>query len=303
MKDNRALFKNGFSNAENVFYLTDAQVKKMQRITLSIFKDFLRVADKYHLNYCMGGGSALGAVRHHGFIPWDDDIDVNIPRKDYNQFLEVFDRELGQDYELCAPERENLHGLACTQMKKKGAIYRSFEELSKPHPGIGIDFFVIENVYNSPVRRKTEGYLSLAMGYLLTCRKTYHEMPYLRKYIENVPSLRKAFEKKARFGRMISWISLDRAAELVAKQYSKCKDEHSKYVTVPSGRKHYFGEMYPRPYLCETVFMPFEDIQVRVAKEYDAYLSHLYGSDYMKIPPEGRHEQHPIMELDFGDSI
>ena len=52
MKDNRALFKNGFSNAENVFYLTDAQVKKMQRITLSIFKDFLRVADKYHLNYC-----------------------------------------------------------------------------------------------------------------------------------------------------------------------------------------------------------------------------------------------------------
>ncbi|MDY2837399.1 MAG: LicD family protein [Bilifractor sp.] len=299
-KDNRNLFKTGFSK-DDLVILDDEKLHRMQETTLGILRDFVDVADRYHLNYCMGGGSCLGAVRHHGFIPWDDDVDINIPRRDYERLMEIFDRELGDRYCLNTPEKTHDHGQSNATITKKGTAYRSFNELSKDNPGIGIDLFVIENTYDNPVLRKLQGIFSLGAGYILTCRKTTHDMPFLEPYLKDAPEVAAAFRKKDRFGRFFRWMSLDKVTRMTAHQYGICRNNHSKYVTVPSGRKHFFGEMYPRDVLCETVQMPFEDIEVRVARDYDTYMRGLYGDDYMVIPPEGKHEQHAIMELDFGD--
>ena len=298
-KDNRNLFKTGFSR-DDLVTLDDEKLHRMQQTTLGILKDFVDVADRYHLNYCMGGGSCLGAVRHHGFIPWDDDVDINIPRRDYKRLMEVFDRELGERYCLNTPEKTHDHGQSNATITKKGTVYRSYNELSKENPGIGIDLFVIENTYDNPVLRKLQGIFSLVAGYILTCRKTTHDMPFLEPYLKDAPEVAAAFRKKDRFGRFFRWMSLDKVTRMTARQYGICRNDRSKYVTVPSGRKHFFGEMYPREVLCETVRLPFEDIEVRVARDYDTYMRGLYGDDYMVIPPEGKHEQHAIMELDFG---
>lgn len=301
-RDNRNLFKTGFSK-EDLVILDDVKLHRMQETTLEILRDFVRVADRFHLNYCMGGGSCLGAVRHHGFIPWDDDVDINIPRKDYKLLMEIFDRELGDRYCLNTPENTHDHGQSNATITKKGTVYRSFNELSKENPGIGIDLFVIENTYNNPILRKLQGAFSLVSGYILTCRKTTHDMPFLESYLKNAPDVAAAFRKKDRFGRLFRWMSLDKVTRMTAHQYGICRNDCSKYVTVPSGRKHFFGEMYPRDVLCETVRMPFEDIEVKVARGYDVYMRGLYGDDYMVIPPAGKHEQHAIMELDFGDEM
>lgn len=296
-KDSRSLYKTGFH--DGLITLNDDQLHKVQHLMLDMLKDFIRVTEKYNLQYSLGGGSVLGTVRHGGFIPWDDDIDINMPRRDYMKFSEVFESELGDKYILCSPANGNEHGMASSQMELKNTRYRSFNELSKKDPCIPIDIFVIENTYNNKLRRKVHGFACLVLGYILTCRKTYHDYEYLLPYIKNSPDVKKAFDKKKRFGALFSMFDLDSVCRSTDRLYSACKDDESEYITIPTGRKHYFGEMYLRADVADTVLMDYEDIKVNVPKNYNLYLKRLYGEDYMTIPPREKIEQHPIMELEF----
>lgn len=299
--DSHAQFKMKFRKLDNMHTLTDCELKRLQNVELGMFRDFLAVAEKYDIAYSMSGGTALGTVRHKGFIPWDDDIDINLTRKSYKRFKAIFDEELGGKYELWAPELGRNHGLAHVQIKKKGTVYKSFNELSKSDNEIYIDIFIQENVPNNVILRKLHGFLCLAFGYLLTCRKTYNDMPYLKPYIEGNAELERAFSKKEIIGRLFSWLTLDTISKLTIKVYSMCKNNGSKFTSIPTGRKHYFGELLLRSDSCETIEMEFEGIKVRMPKGYDNYLSRLYGKNYMEIPPIEKREQHPLMELDFGE--
>lgn len=299
--DTRHLFKKGFESSNSVIKMDDQNLKLLQQVLLKILRDYIGTVDKLSIDYTLGGGSVLGAIRHKGFIPWDDDIDINMTRKSYQRLLEVFNQELGDKYELVGPERGENHGMANAQIKKKGTLYQSFNELSKPKSecGISIDVFVVENTYDFALFRLLHGIICLAMGYILTCRKTYNDMPYLEKYLAN-EDLKRAFMKKARIGKIFGWISLDTITRWTANCYSLCKNHNSKYVTIPSGRKHYFGEMCKREYICNSVNGMFETLCVKIPQNYRSYMTRLYGEDYMQLPPEEKREMHPLMAIDFG---
>lgn len=300
-QNSRQLFKTGFSGNEKMIKLSDLQLMKLKQILLEMLSDFITVANKYSLNYTMSGGSVLGTVRHGGFIPWDDDIDINLPRKDYNIFLKIFEQELGDRYVLCSPEYSHDHGMLCAQMKKKGTVYRSFNELSKEEEACGIcmDIFVVENTYNNPLGRRMHGMACLVLGYISTCRKTFHDMHYIQKYLEKGSAAEKIFRKKARIGGFFCWLSLDHVTRIASGCYSACKNTQSKYVSIPSGRGHFFGELQLREDLCETVEAQFEGTSVRIPQNSDRYLSSLYGNYYMQLPPLEKRESHPIMEIEF----
>lgn len=297
--DTRHLYKNGFKNSPGIRYLDGDELKKFQNVLLSILKDFVVVAERNKLMYTLGGGSALGAVRHHGFIPWDDDIDVMMSRKDYNRFRSIFDQELGEEYIFCSPEDGRGHGLAHSQIKKKGTVYRSFNELSKSDEecGIGIDIFVLEIVPDNPILRLLHGTLCLAAGYLLTCRKTYDDYPYIRRYLGNNKKLLNIYKIKRTVGALFSWVPLDGMARFTNWCYSLWRNNESRLVGIPSGRKHYFGEIHRRMDLVQGIIADFEGLNVRIPKGYDRYLSMLYGTDYMKVPENTELEKHPVMEL------
>ncbi len=294
--------KSGFSNECGVIKIDGDRLIKLKNILLEILRDFIDVAEKYSLQYTLSGGSVLGAVRHHGFIPWDDDIDINIPRKDFNKFADVFENELGDKYSLYSSYEKNGHGLTLVQMKKKGTIYRSFNELSKDKSNCGIclDMFVVENTFDNVLARNIHGIFCLALGYLSTCRKTYEDMPYLMPYLEKGSAAENTFKKKACVGGVFRWLSLDWIIKTTVRCYSLCGNDNSKYVTIPTGRKHYFGEMHSRADLCEAIETSFEGMAVKIPKGYDAYLTALYGEDYMALPPVEERESHPLMEIDFG---
>ena len=300
-EDARTMFKLEFAKSDDVHMLTDEELKRLQNVELNILKDFLKVVEEKKISYTLSGGSVLGTVRHSGFIPWDDDIDINMTRSSYEQFKKIFAETMGGGYELWAPELGHNHGLAHVQIKKKNTVYQSFNELSKENNGIYLDIFIVENTPDNKILRKLFGCLCLAAGYLLTCQKTYYDMPYLEKYIGDSQVLRGVLEKKAKIGKLFSWLSLDRASKFTYRVYSMCKNDHSKYVTIPSGRKHYFGEMQLREDLCRTTEKKFEDITVKIPKGYKKYMEGLYGSTYMTIPPVEKREQHPLMKLDFGN--
>ena len=77
---------------------------KLHRVQVQILNDFIQVCEKYDLKYFVLYGTAIGTVRHNGFIPWDDDIDVGMLREDYNKFLEIFPKEMKEHYYLLTPE-------------------------------------------------------------------------------------------------------------------------------------------------------------------------------------------------------
>ena len=298
--DRRHFFKTGFRGAPGTFELSDEQLKRLQGTLLEMLKDFIEVFEEENIFYTLSGGSVLGAIRHKGFIPWDDDIDLNMPRKDFEHLKEVFDKRLGDKYVLCGPEFGRGYGMSHVQIKKKGTVYKAFNELTMEDTGIFIDIFVLENTYDNPIKRKLHGTFCLMMGYILTCRKTAEDWKALEPYLSVNEVLKGAFTKKMKIGRLFKWQSLDKVAKRVGYWYSYCGFGDSKLVCIPSGRKHYFGEMYRREDMCESRQAVFEGIPVRIPKGTEQYMKILYGPDYMKIPQAEDREIHSAVELDFG---
>ena len=301
-KDGFAAQKNAFGDSDKVVYVEGEDLKQLKQTLLGMLKDFMAVCAKHGLNYTLSGGSVLGTIRHQGFIPWDDDIDINMPRKDFNKLKEIFDQELGDDYKLLAPELTPGYGAAASRFIKKGTVYRTFNDVAEPREncGICIDIFVLENTPDNAFLRSMPGYLCLAVGYLLSCRKVYDYLPKLLE-IQDTPEVRAAFGKKYKIGRCFKFLSLDKVTRWTYKVYSAAKNDGSKYVTIPSGRKHYFGEMDTRQNMCQSQEGTFEGISVKIPYGIASYMNRLYGPDYMTPPPVAKRERHPLFEFSLGE--
>ena len=167
--------KEGFAKSPLVHRLTEEEIQKLKSLVFEAYEDFDRVAQKHHIFYTASGGTILGSIRHQGFIPWDDDIDIMMPRKDFNALKSVFEEELGYKYTLCAPELGRGHGTTMCQIKRRGTVLRSYNEVTKGDAGIPLDIFVLENTYNSRILRTLHGTACLAMGLLMSSRKMYND--------------------------------------------------------------------------------------------------------------------------------
>ena len=302
-KDGFKAVKDSFKNVDGFTYLEGEELFKIQELLFGMLKDLIKVLDKQHIFYTLSGGSVLGAIRHQGFIPWDDDIDINMPRRSFEQFKRVFDRELGDKYVLHAPEFGHGYGFSVAHFGKKGTVYKIFNNIDLPDEDccIGFDIFVLENTFNSRILRNLHGFLCLLSGYLLNCRKVYDYYPVVEKQYGSIPQVRDQFHKKYRIGKLLCVIPLDRMAAFTYRIYSLCKNNHSRYVTIPSGRKHFFGELNLRKDMCKARKASFRDLQVNIPAGTDGYMKQLYGDGYMTIPPKEKREQHPIIRIDYGD--
>ena len=283
-------------------YPDDNELALLKMTLLEMLDDISKAFNSAGFSWSLGGGSVLGTIRHKGFIPWDDDIDLNITRTDFNNLLSQFDDLLGDKYVLCAPELGKQHGLAHAQIKKKGTICRSFHELAKTdeQSGIFIDLFVAESVPDSRFLYCIHGFFCLFFGYLLSCRKCFEDAKALANYTGDSAEAMRVFSRKARIGSVLRWIPLDGLAMLTVRVYSLYSRYNTGRIAFPTGRGHYFKETYPRSELCNYVKMMFEGREVNVPVGYSHYMEVLYGRDYMIPPALEERERHPFFELDFG---
>jgi len=289
------VFKKLYAKKTDLIVLTDDELLSLQEVLLKMASDIVDIMESNHMTYHLTGGSALGAVRHQGFIPWDDDMDFDIARKDVKKFIEKFNDKYSDKYWIYSPY-DSERCLPFIQIRLKNTRYVGINDFASKDCGVPIDIAIMENTYNNAILRKLHGFGSMFLGLIVSCRKfaKYHK-EYLQM-VEGFDEEQKIFRKKIWIGRLFSFFSLERWIFFYDRWNQKCKNENSKYVVVPTGRKHYFKETYERSKFYEVTKMKFVNHDWNVPKDYDYYLSKMYG-DYMVIPKADEIERHALLEF------
>ncbi len=133
-----------------------ATLERLHQVQLEILKDADALCRKHGLNYFVSGGTAIGAIRHQGFIPWDDDIDICFPRADYEKFMQFAEQEMADKYDLLTPLNTAGYTLMFGRMSKKGTVFVADTDKQCTYkPGIFIDLFPYDKVpIDKKLRRK-----------------------------------------------------------------------------------------------------------------------------------------------------
>ena len=130
-------------------------LKHLQDVYLMMLKDFIKVCDENQIEYYLDGGSALGAVRHQGFIPWDDDIDIILFRDEYNRLIEILEKLPQDKYELLSSKNKKCYCRLHSQWNLKGTKTEAYYDMNTDFTlGICLDIFVLDNIPNDGLRKK-----------------------------------------------------------------------------------------------------------------------------------------------------
>ena len=255
--------------------MTEVDLKTLQNIELEILDEFIRVCEKNQLTYFLIGGSCIGAVRHHGFIPWDDDIDVGMPREDYEKLVEIAADELNPEYFFQNYHSEKNCGLIFGKIRKNNTILsENYSYHIHMHQGVWIDIFPYDQIGDKPELSKWDSLLISILRniYIIKCR---YKIPENRsKYLLPFYYLIKLFAVFFPYQFLIS--KLDHLMK-------KRNRYESKYV-YPMGGAYGNKDILPKEFINDLIEVYFEGRKVYIFKNYDAYLKRLYGN-YMELPP------------------
>lgn len=286
--------KRGGDGAAGLKVLSDRELEQLHQVLLSILDDVIRVCQAHGLKFILIGGSAIGALRSGGIIPWDDDIDIAMPRKDFEVFCRVIRQEHPERYSMLHPQDKHNFGRVIPKIRLRGTEYRTILEHDLDDCGVFIDIYTIENLPDNAIARTLQGIMAMAMGFALACRRMYRGRKWYRQFGGGI-----SFRVKCAVGFCLSFASYERWARWTDYWHSRCKNEDSKYVSIPADCRHYFGEMQPRQRLCQTVEAAFDGRICHVPAQADAYLREIYG-DYMVEPPVEKQERNCYLTFDPG---
>lgn len=269
----------------------DEKYRKFQLLELEMLKELDRICKKYDLKYYLCGGTLLGAVRHGGFIPWDDDLDVYLPREDYDKLAKVVDGELDsrmfyQDWYI---EKGYPYNFAKFRMNGTKFVQNEIAQCQMHH-GIFIDIFPLDNVPDDKAER-------VAHLKKITKLKTLLSVSYmsLKKEgkLRSIPQCIFIILVKLFFSQQ----GIHKKLEKEIVKYNSTECENFAQKTGMNAVK----EVYPKKWFEKSVEVDFEDMKCPSPSYIDEYLTYFYG-DYMTPPPEDKWCQtHPIEELDFGN--
>lgn len=284
---------------KNLITLTQEDLEKCQQIDKETLEDILQICNQFAIEYHLTGGSALGAVRHKGYIPWDDDIDIDMARKDIDLFLHEFAASYSEKYWIHGPHSKGIHCVPNINIRRKNTVFQGCVDPDPNECGIPVDIAIMENTFDNVILRNCHGFVSLMLGFIVSCRRFYMNREYLLKLAGDDEDIRKTFTTKINIGRLFSGISLEKWVAKYDRWNAICKNNNSKFVVVPTGRKHFFGEMYLREDFASTMEAVFEGLTVKIPKSIDKYLKHMYGENYMQIPPVEKREQHTLVKFEI----
>ncbi len=270
-------------------------MNELQKVELNLLKIFIDFCAKHNLQYFLVAGSALGAVRHQGFIPWDDDVDVALPRKDYDRFIELAKDEFTGDIFLQTYETDPNYPYNFAKLRDSRTTFieRTYK-FNRMNHGVWIDIFPLDGI------SKKQGKITFAMKWHII--RVWPRMWFIyprcstrvpRKHWWPLDILLDIFMYPNYIWNIGHYLNHRIDKIMKKKKYEECY-----YVASMQGG--WLGrEIMRRDYFGDGITASFEGIEVRIPEKYDEYLRSLYG-DYMKLPPESKRvvrHKHAGMDL------
>lgn len=273
-------------------------LQKLQDVECEILKDFDTLCRENGIEYFGCGGTLLGAVRHGGFIPWDDDIDVGMTREHYDRFLEIAGRESKGVYHLINTEVDASFPVMITKWYKAGTKFRDEDAVTCGYEsGIAVDIFCFDNVADSDRELRRQAMQAWIFGKLLVLRQisepTVYADGWKAKTMLLVSKLANRLLKMFR----VSPEYLYRKAKEAAVRY---RDEDTLRVAFLFDPTPYTS-MLRRSDIYPVRKLMFERMELSFPHRPHVYLRTRYGRNYMELPPEEKRHNHPPTELDFGN--
>ncbi len=270
-----------------------SNIDLLHQVDLNIVKEVVSICEKYGLIYYMLGGTMLGAIRHKGFIPWDDDIDLGIPRKDYERFLQVAPKELSANLKVVNYHTDPEYQYYITRiLDTKTKVVEERIGNDNKYTNASIDIFPVDGTPNNALLRE-----------IYFFRVLYHRALMSLCYKDSID------RKRPRGGaeKVLLWIMERIPVEKMTTPYKqkeaidrllrKQKIEGAKYIGNIMGA-YRTREIVPAEFYGKGKMYPFEDIELRGMELADEYLKYTYG-EYMQLPPENKRKTHfKILEID-----
>jgi len=265
-------------------------IKELQTVLLEIALEVKRICEKHNFQYFLIAGTLLGAVRHKGFIPWDDDFDIVMPRKDYDSFIKCCSKELNAKYFLHCHETDSRFWQFYAKVRKNDTFLneRTIQQIDT-HKGIFIDIFPLDNA------KYPSGKLLLLQSksiYFLSeviCRK-------------RGLNLGVAANKKMRVMLLIAKaFSINTIARFQRRIMTLYKNQHTDYWTIFDDHLGYLNNIIPKDKYLPDKELEFEKILFKVPNDSDFILTRFYG-DYMRLPPIEQRVGEHVIEIKFKHS-
>lgn len=264
--------------------LTQEQLRKLQLTELELLVEFDRICRKNNIHYILGYGTLLGAVRHNGFIPWDDDVDVFLMRDEYNKFCEACKTDLNTEkFFLQNWETDKNFNSGYAKLRRNDTQYvRVGQERMKYHNGIYIDIMVFDKVIDEvKMREKFKKKCIIYRKLLYSTAGSMCEKNIFKRIGYKILTLIPKEKVKQKFG-----------------EYSqKYNDMNTCFVfsTATLDHQHYCIKLFQKTKEAE-----FEGHKFWIPEDYDCFLNWCYGCDYMTLPPlEERGQRAPVTKIKF----
>lgn len=262
--------------------MTDLQ--HLQKIILMMIKDIDVICRKHHIKYYLLGGSCIGAIRHKGFIPWDDDLDIMMTRDNYEKFIEACKQSLDPT-KYSIQEALKDWPLNFTKIRLKGTILHEPEDeyASENSHGIYVDIFILENTPNNSFLNRIHYFIAKYYLCFLLGKRHYKSASFSKKLMIGLAyPMRIKFIRKTILG-LLNYMQ---------------KNPSGRYAFF-YGRTRYKNSFVDSEVLGNPTYTPFEDTELPVPEKYHKYLTMMFG-DYMKLPPEEDRQGLHMLSVDFG---
>ena len=264
-------------------------LKKLHSSEVKILDEIVRVCNENNLQYFLIGGTLLGAVRHKGFIPWDDDLDIAMPREDYEKFLQIANSCLKKDFVLDYINENPDYWLVFAKVRIKNSLMEVSNVLEEypGEKGIWVDIFPLDSIANeNSFTFKIRGTIiqKLKAIYIMKSKYALTDSERLRNLL---PLFKKISMQKMNNIITKMMIAKNKPQNIYivnyGSQYGIKKQTHLKEKYFPAAEVEFEGKMYKAP------------------RDYDYVLKKIYGDNYMELPPIEKRVTHNPIKIKFED--